>query len=155
FGQCVYREGMTTKNPRALVVGLGISGISAALGLRRAGWDPVLVEKAPQRRSGGYFVGLFGAGKAAANRLGITEGLRDRGSVDGTSYDTDRFGAPGRGLGFRDIPGSPWLMTRGDVEQAAFEALPDDVEIRFATVPTRIDQDADGVAVTLRTTADG
>ncbi|MEV4049475.1 FAD-binding protein, partial [Streptomyces sp. NPDC049744] len=44
---------------RALVVGLGIAGMSAAIGLRRAGWTPVIVERAPERRTGGYFVALF------------------------------------------------------------------------------------------------
>ncbi|NOL39862.1 FAD-dependent oxidoreductase [Kribbella sandramycini] len=138
-----------------MVVGLGISGTSTALALLRAGWTPVLVEKAPQRRSGGYFVGLFGAGKSAAARLGILDALHDRTAYDGRNYDSDRFGAWRAGLGFRDIPGEPWLMLRGDVERAAFEALPADVEIRYSTVPTNIAQDADGVDVTLANTADG
>jgi 2-polyprenyl-6-methoxyphenol hydroxylase-like FAD-dependent oxidoreductase len=142
----------TEQGRRALVVGLGISGIGAALGLKRAGWQPVLVEKASRRRSGGYFVGLFGAGKTAAQRLGILEGLHDRTAFDGVTYDIDRFGEWRQGLGFRDIPGEPWLMVRGDVEQAAFEALPADVEVRYSTVPTAIEQDADGVTVTLTDT---
>ena len=145
----------TQSSRRALVVGLGISGIGTALGLKRAGWQPVLIEKAARRRSGGYFVGLFGAGKSAAERLGILAGLHDRTAYDGVTYDMDRFGEWRRGLWFRDIPGEPWLMVRGDVEQAAFEALPEDVEVRYATVPTAIEQDADGVTVTLANTADG
>jgi hypothetical protein len=31
-----------TMQKRALVVGLGIAGMSAAIGLRRAGWTPVI-----------------------------------------------------------------------------------------------------------------
>ncbi|EWM13999.1 FAD-dependent monooxygenase [Kutzneria sp. 744] len=145
----------TERERRALVVGLGISGVGTALGLKRAGWQPVLIEKASQRRSGGYFVGLFGAGKTAAARLGMLDGLHDRTALDGVTYDMDRFGEWRYGLGFRDIPGEPWLMLRGDVEQAGFEALPADVEVRYATVPTSIDQDDDGVTVTLRNTEDG
>jgi 2-polyprenyl-6-methoxyphenol hydroxylase-like FAD-dependent oxidoreductase len=133
---------------RALVVGLGISGITAALQLRRIGWEPVIVEKAPRRRSGGYFVGLFGAGKAAADRLGLLDGLHDR-TPAATHLDLDRSGSRGAALSFRDLPGLPWLMVRGDVEQAAFEKLPHDVEIFYSTVPTEIEQDADGVDVTL------
>jgi 2-polyprenyl-6-methoxyphenol hydroxylase-like FAD-dependent oxidoreductase len=45
-------------------------------------------------------------------------------------------------------------MLRGDVEQALFEALPEDLEIRYSTVPTRIAQDTAGVDVTLLNTAD-
>ncbi len=145
----------TERQRRALVVGLGISGTSTALALLRAGWTPVLIEKAPQRRSGGYFVGLFGAGKTAAERLGILDLLHDRTAFEGRNYDVDRFGEWRGGFGFRDIPGDPWLMVRGDVEQAAFEALPAELEVRYSTVPTKIEQDADGVDVTLTNTADG
>ncbi|GAA3164589.1 FAD-dependent monooxygenase [Nonomuraea salmonea] len=133
---------------RALVVGLGISGIAAALRLRQIGWTPIIIERAAARRSGGYFIALFGAGRAGAYRLGILDGLTDRGP-DGARYDIDRAGRRRPGLSFRDLPGRPWLMTRGDVEAAGFAALPPDVEIRYATVPTRIEQDADGVNVTL------
>ncbi|MFC0547373.1 FAD-dependent monooxygenase [Kutzneria chonburiensis] len=136
---------------RALVVGLGISGIGTAVALARAGWRPVLIEKASGRRSGGYFVGLFGAGKSAAERLGLLKNLHDRTAFDGVTYDLDRFGEWRGGLGFKDIPGDPWMMLRGDVEQAAFEALPADVEIRYGTVPTAIEQDSNGVTVTLKT----
>lgn len=44
---------------------------------------------------------------------------------------------------------------RGDVEAAGFAALPSDVEIRYSTVPTRIEQDTDEVNVTLADTAGG
>ncbi|MEW9555870.1 FAD-dependent monooxygenase [Nonomuraea sp. NPDC050783] len=137
---------------RALIVGLGISGIATALRLRQIGWRPVIVERAPQRRLGGHFIALFGAGRAAARRLGILEQMADR-SADGTSHDIDRAGRRRPGLGFKDLPGRPWVMMRGDVEQAAFAALPPDVEIRYSTVPARIEQDAGGVDVTLTDTA--
>lgn len=40
-------------------------------------------------------------------------------------------------------------MLRGDVEEATFNALPDDIEIRYNTRPTAIWQNADEVRVTL------
>ncbi|MDT7729232.1 MAG: hypothetical protein QOI21_5808 [Actinomycetota bacterium] len=137
------------------MVGLGISGIATAVRLRQIGWTPVVIEKAPARRTGGYFVGLFGSGREAARRLGILDGLRDRTPYDGLNFDVDRLGNRRRGLSFRDIPGKPWLMLRSDVEGAAIAAMPADVEIRYSTVPTRIEQDDDGVDVTLTNTADG
>ncbi|USX48722.1 FAD-dependent monooxygenase [Lentzea sp. HUAS12] len=134
---------------RVLVVGLGISGITTALRLREIGWTPVIIERAPERRTGGYFVGLFGAGKAAARRMGVLDRIKDRTSVGGHNFEIDRTGNRRVSIGFRDLPGKPLMLLRGDVEQAAFEGLPDDVEIRFGTVPTAITQDADGVTVTL------
>jgi hypothetical protein len=55
---------------RVLVVGMGISGIATAARLHGAGWTPVIIERAPGRRSGGYMVALFGAGQIAAQRFG-------------------------------------------------------------------------------------
>ncbi|MGW0808136.1 FAD-dependent monooxygenase [Nonomuraea sp. NPDC002799] len=138
-----------SRRRRALVVGLGVSGIATAIGLRRIGWDPVIVERAPGRRSGGYFVVLFGAGQAAARRLGILDAIPDRSPPGGITYTVDRAGVRRPGLGFGDLPVSPRTMLRGDVERAAFAALPYDVEIRYATTPTHIEQDASGVEVTL------
>ncbi|MCF6469441.1 FAD-dependent oxidoreductase [Nonomuraea sp. MG754425] len=149
---------MTTSaqsSPRALVVGLGVSGISTAIALHQAGWRPVVIEKAAARRGGGYFIAMFGSGRIAADRLGILKGLRNRIPARRVNHDIDRAGRRRPGIGFADLPNGPWMMMRGDVERAAFDALPDDVEIRYATVPEAIEQDADGVTVTLRDTADG
>ncbi|ADJ47424.1 FAD-dependent oxidoreductase [Amycolatopsis mediterranei S699] len=136
-----------------MVVGLGISGIATALRLRQIGWTPIVVERAPARRTGGYFIALFGGGRPAAQRLGILENLHDR-VPNGSNYEIDRAGNRRPGAAYGDLPGSPWMMRRGDIEQAAFAALPGDVEIRYSTVPARIEQDADGVDVTLVDTTD-
>lgn len=140
---------------RALVVGLGISGIATALRLQQVGWTPVVVERAPERRRGGYFVALFGGGRSAAKRLGVIERLSDRVPPGGANYEIDRAGNRRPGLDYASLPGVPWMMLRGDAEEAAFAALPADTEIRYSTVPTAIEQDADGVDVTLTNTADG
>lgn len=139
---------------RALIVGLGISGLATALRLRQIGWTPVIVERAATRRRGGYFVGLFGSGRQAAKRLGIAEHLHDR-RPTGVVYNYDRKGNRRVGMSFDDLPGEAWTALRGDVEAAAFAALPAGVEIRYATVPTEIVEAGDTVAVTLHNTADG
>jgi 2-polyprenyl-6-methoxyphenol hydroxylase-like FAD-dependent oxidoreductase len=143
----------TTNRGRALVVGLGIAGIATAIRLRQIGWEPVIVERAPARRGGGYFIGLFGAGRSAAQRLGVLEHLHNR-DGKGVVYDIDRQGNRRVGMSFGDLPGVPWMALRGDVEAAAYAALPDDVEIRYSTVPAAITQDTDGVDVTLTNTTD-
>lgn len=141
---------MPTRNrKRCLVVGLGISGLATAIRLRQIGWEPVIVERAPDRRSDGYFVALFGAGQAAARRLGFDHAIPDRAVRDGSTHIVTRDGGRRPGLGFADLPGEQRMMLRGDVERAAFDALPGDVEIRFATRPTGIEQDESGVDVTL------
>ncbi|MVO85379.1 FAD-dependent oxidoreductase [Streptomyces sp. p1417] len=141
------------KGGRALVVGLGISGMAAAVRLRQVGWDPVVVERAPARRSGGYYIALFGSGVASARRLGVLERIGDRGGPQIALYDVDRNGNRRPRVNLGSFDGGPRPLLRGDVEQGLFAALPDDVEIRFSTVPTHIVQDGSGAVVTLRDTA--
>ncbi|MGV9308723.1 FAD-dependent monooxygenase [Nonomuraea sp. NPDC003727] len=145
----------TVRHGRALVVGLGIAGIATALRLREVGWEPVLVERAPARRSSGYFIMLFGTGIASARRLGVLEAIGDRRSPQLTTYEVNRAGRRSPGMSPADLPGKPRLVVRGDIEQALFSALPDDVEIRYSTVPTRITQDDSAATVTLHDTASG
>jgi 2-polyprenyl-6-methoxyphenol hydroxylase-like FAD-dependent oxidoreductase len=140
---------------RALVVGLGIAGIATALRLRQIGWEPVVVERAPARRSGGYFIMLFGTGAASARRLGVLDAIGDRNGPEVRNYSVNRAGRRTQGLTPSALPGAyrPRMLLRGDVEKALFEALPDDVEIRYSTVPTHIAQDETAAAVTLHDTA--
>ncbi|QRO01716.1 FAD-dependent monooxygenase [Archangium violaceum] len=145
----------TTPRRRVLVVGLGISGIATAIRLHKLGWEPVLIERAPERRKGGYFIGLFGTGQASARRLGVLDTLVDRNSPLMTTYEVDRANHRTRGMSFVDAPGAPLPLLRGDVENSLFSALPKDVEVRFATVPTRIEQGAQGADVTLTHTKSG
>jgi len=145
----------TSRKPRALVVGLGIAGAAAALRLHQIGWEPVVIERAPGRRSGGYFVGVFGTGVATAERLGVLEQIGDRTAPDTAGYEVDRAGRRSKGMSYGELPGHPRLVLRGDIEGALFEALPQDVQIRYDTVPVHIRQEAEAAHVTLRESASG
>ncbi|MEV5553972.1 FAD-dependent monooxygenase [Nonomuraea wenchangensis] len=147
---------------RALVVGLGIAGMSAAIGLRRAGWTPVIIERAAERRTGGYFIFLFPEGRQAAADLGISDHLHTRNPAwkeGGNTWALDRRGNPKPELGFLDQPG-PAAVLRGDIEAALWQSITDDgvedpVEVRFATTPIEIIQGVDGVQVLLENAGSG
>ncbi|MFC7329084.1 FAD-dependent monooxygenase [Marinactinospora rubrisoli] len=141
------------RTPRALVVGLGIAGTAAALRLRQIGWEPVVIERAPGRRSGGYFVGVFPTGVATAERLGVLDRISNRADPTSAVYEIDRAGHRHKGMGYDSLPGAPRMVLRGDIESALFDSLPPDLEIRYNTVPVDIRQDATGARVTLRDTA--
>lgn len=149
---------MNNTPPRALVVGLGIAGMSAAIGLRDAGWEPVVVERAPARRSGGYFVGLFPDGKQAARELDVLDTLHTRNPEGNTEWQVEADGSQQPGIGFLDQPGEPYAVMRGDIEAALWDRLQgagatrhgqSPVEIRFHTRPVEIVDRGDDVLVML------
>ncbi|UBU18408.1 FAD-dependent monooxygenase [Nonomuraea gerenzanensis] len=146
---------------RALVAGLGIAGMAAAIGLRQAGWQPVIVERAAGRRTGGYFVGLMPQGRQAAADLGISGHLHTRNPPGGgKAYSLTRRGTREPGLGFLHQPGAPAAVVRGDIEAALWQGLRGDgtsepVAVRFATRPVEIDDTGTEVRVLLEDTATG
>lgn len=125
----------------ALIVGLGIAGMSAAIGLRRAGWTSVIIERAPERRTGGYFINLTPEGIQAVDDLGL-DTLHTRDPERGTTWSLNRRGHRRPALGWLDLPGRPTAMVRGDVEAALWQQVrphgDDGVEVRFATAPLEI-----------------
>jgi 2-polyprenyl-6-methoxyphenol hydroxylase-like FAD-dependent oxidoreductase len=148
---------------RALVVGLGIAGMSAAIGLRRAGWTPVIVERAAERRTGGYFIFLFPEGVQAAADLGIADHLYTRNPdwrPGGNSWSVDRQGRRKPALGLLDAPGGQAAVLRSDIEAALWQSISGDgtegsLEVRFATTPVEITGRADGVQVRLEDAGTG
>lgn len=135
---------------RALVVGLGIAGMATAIRLEKAGWTPVIIERAPERRTGGYFIALFPEGVAAAERLGVNDDIIKRNRDDMVTLQVDRDGNREPGLGLSDQPGAPQSVLRGDIEAGLWQQVQDRVEVRFDTVPVALTQTADSVSVSLR-----
>jgi 2-polyprenyl-6-methoxyphenol hydroxylase-like FAD-dependent oxidoreductase len=134
-----------------LVVGLGIAGMSTAIGLHRAGWTPIIIERSPERRTGGYFIALFPEGRQAATDLGIADHLHTRNPVgDSATWAVNRRGKRHRSLGFLDQPGGPAAVLRGDIEAALWQSVSGaQIEVRFATTPDDITNRVDDVRVQL------
>ena len=144
---------------RALVVGLGIAGMAAAIGLAEAGWMPVIIERSRERRTGGYFVGLFPEGRRAAVELGISERLHIRNperKPEGNTWSIDGHGRRAPGLGFLDQPGDPAAVLRGDIEAALWHGICDHaVEVRFGITAIEIRDERGKVEVVLENSAGG
>lgn len=62
---------------RALIIGAGIAGLTAALELRRQGFSVVVAERAKSLRAEGYLIDFFGPGYDAAERLGLLPALAE------------------------------------------------------------------------------
>ncbi|WBB50668.1 FAD-dependent oxidoreductase [Verrucosispora sp. WMMA2044] len=138
---------------RTVIVGAGIAGLATALRLARDGWQPIVVERAPARRSGGYLVNLLGRGYDAAERLDLVPALAERALGLFTTVLVRADGRPKLTVPsvVAEAALGPRAMTvfRGDLEGVLYDAVRDRVEIRFGTTVDAVNQDADRVAITL------
>ena len=66
---------------RIAINGTGVAGPTLAWWLRRYGHEPVLFEKAPELRTGGYLIDFWGVGYDVAERMGILPELVQKGYV--------------------------------------------------------------------------
>lgn len=88
---------------RIAINGIGIAGPTLAYWLRRYGHEPVLFERAPAPRTGGYLIDFWGLGFDIADRMSLVPTLVER------AYEMQRLsmvGADGRevaGLDLRPI----------------------------------------------------
>lgn len=58
-------------NGTVLISGLGIAGPTLAFWLTAGGFEPTLIERAPQLRTGGYVIDLWGLGYDIVERMGL------------------------------------------------------------------------------------
>ena len=135
---------------RALIVGLGIGGMSAAIALTRQGWTPVIIERAPERRKGGYFIGLRDEGKNAAAALAVLDGMEKRTPDHIQFWDVRKNGTRKRIADLTQETNAPIAVLRGDIEEALWHGIKDKVEVRFGTTPVAIVNGTTQAQVTLR-----
>lgn len=121
-----------------LISGGGIAGLTLGILLRERGWNPLVIERAPAPRTGGYMMDFFGTGWDVAERMGLTDALRAvHYPVDAMRY-VDERGDPyltvpldrvRRAMGGRYV-----YLLRSDLEQLLLDrAKQIGVEVRFGT----------------------
>lgn len=140
---------MTGKN--VLISGASIAGATLAYWLRRHGFTPTVVERAPSIREGGYKVDVRGAALDVLRRMDLLDDVRARrtqvrgGSVVNAagkrvaSMDGDTFG----GRVHEDAE-----LLRGDLNTLLYKLTASEVEYRFDDSIRSLDEAADGVRVT-------
>jgi 2-polyprenyl-6-methoxyphenol hydroxylase-like FAD-dependent oxidoreductase len=67
------------KNLKVLISGTGVAGPCLAFWLARYGFQPVLIERAPKLRSGGYLIDFWGLGFDIAEKMGLLPALQREG----------------------------------------------------------------------------
>ncbi|NUR92188.1 MAG: NAD(P)-binding protein [Nonomuraea sp.] len=120
---------------RILISGAGIAGLTLAYWLRRHGMEPVVVERAPHGRLGGYGVDFFGTGYDVAERMGIVDRLTPhRLPIDSVDFVTASGRPTARltdALLERVIQGPHLPLMHTTLEDALLEVVDGQAEIRF------------------------
>jgi 2-polyprenyl-6-methoxyphenol hydroxylase-like FAD-dependent oxidoreductase len=143
------------RNNDVLISGAGVAGQALAIWLRRLGFTPVVVERAPAPRDGGQAVDLRGAAIEVARRTGILDAARAaRTGTRGMSY----VSSAGKRLAslngaFGVIGPEDVEIVRGDLVSILYEAARNDAEYIFDDSISGLTDTPDGVTVTFERSA--
>ena len=134
-----------------LISGAGIAGVTLAYWLLRRGFEPVLVERAPHFREGGYVIDFWSLGFDITERMQLIPTLRERGYVmDHLRYVNDD-GSTRTELGataIRRALGNRFLsILRGDLARSIYELVEGKVEAIYGDSVRALHEDASGVEV--------
>ncbi|MEU8953250.1 FAD-dependent monooxygenase [Streptomyces sp. NPDC048518] len=138
----------------ALISGASIAGLATAYWLNRCGYAVTVVEKASAPRSGGYPVDVRGTALEVVRRMGILRQLQDV-QVDLRRITfLDEDGATVASVNPHAVVGSvagrDLEVRRGDLTDALYGAVRNDVEFLFDTSVDTLDQSDHHVDVIFR-----
>ncbi|MER5222115.1 FAD-dependent monooxygenase [Streptomyces flaveus] len=148
------RDSRSTSRRKVLISGASVAGPALAFWLNRYGFAVTVVEKAGTLRDGGYPIDVRGTALEVVRRMGILPRLQDAhidlrrltfldgdgGEVASLNPHTVTGGVAGQDLEVR----------RGDLTDALYAAVRDDVEFLFNDSIDTLDQSGHGVDVTFR-----
>ncbi|GAA0404487.1 FAD-dependent oxidoreductase [Acrocarpospora corrugata] len=134
---------------RIVVVGAGLGGVAAAVGLHRLGHEVTLFERGSELREAGTGIVVMPNGLRALDALGLAEDVRGHVMRAGRAGLRDWRGRP---LLVTDAVqaqldvGAPALLDRAELHRVLRAPLPDGL-VRTATPVERLEPDAAGVTV--------
>jgi 2-polyprenyl-6-methoxyphenol hydroxylase-like FAD-dependent oxidoreductase len=139
------------QNRKVLIVGTGIAATTLAYWLNRYGFEPTLVERAEQLRTGGYVIDFWGVGYDVAEQMGLLPALNQAALPFEGLRIVDERGKRKSGFGrraIRSMLGRRYLsILRSDLAQEIYKALGGGVRTIFGDTVTRLQQDDAGVLV--------
>ncbi|MFJ8910498.1 FAD-dependent monooxygenase [Amycolatopsis sp. NPDC102389] len=129
-----------------LISGAGIAGPALAFWLRKRGFAPTVVERAPALREGGSAVDFRGEQMTLLKRMGILDDIRAKETAMGAQVIVDP-----RGKKVAQMPSVFFSgeveIERGDLTRILYDHTKDDVEYVFGDWITGLDEVSDGVDV--------
>lgn len=133
-------------------MGGGIGGLSAGIGLQRAGFEVIVLERMPELREVGSGLTLWTNAMRALGKLGVADTVRARGAVIERLENRDWRGEPFATLPIHKIGekfGAPCVsIHRAELQSALAAALPPGT-LRLGVQCSGFSQDDRGVTVQL------
>jgi 2-polyprenyl-6-methoxyphenol hydroxylase-like FAD-dependent oxidoreductase len=141
-----------------LISGAGIAGPTLAFWLKAAGFEPMLIERSPVLRAGGYVIDFWGLGYDIAERMGLLPEIHRNGYhvqemriVDDTNQRLAGFGT---GV-FTELTGGRYVtVPRSKLSRLLFQKVEDHVESIFDEEIVALEEARDCVRVRLRRTGE-
>src|SRR5437868_10152263 len=143
---------MSSKNTSILISGASIAGPTLAYWLKRYGFTPTVIERAPQLREGGYPIDVRHEAVQVARLMGIWSRLQqEKTTFDEVSFVNERNQRIGR-VNIQAVRKAFDLdvveIMRGDLAKVLYERTSDEVEYCFGDSIQALKQDEEGVDVT-------
>lgn len=143
---------MISKNKNILISGASIAGPTLAYWLKRYGFTPTVIERAPQLREGGYPVDVRFEAVQVAKLMGIWPRLQqEKTTIEEMSFVNERNQRISR-VNIQAVPKALGVdvleIMRGDLARTLYELTKDEVEYCFGDSIQALKQDEAGVDVT-------
>ena len=143
---------MTITNKNILISGASIAGPTLAYWLKRYGFTPTVIERAPQLREGGYPVDVRFEAVQVAKLMGIWPRLQqEKTTIEEMSFVNERNQRISR-VNIQAVPKALGVdvveIMRGDLARTLYELTKDEVEYCFGDSIQALKQDEEGVDVT-------
>ncbi|MFI7048003.1 FAD-dependent oxidoreductase [Streptosporangium sandarakinum] len=134
---------------RIVVVGAGLGGLAAAVGLHRLGHEVTLFERGAELREAGTGIVVMPNGLRALDELGLAEGVRGHAVHAARAGLRDRRGRPllvTDAVQAQQDVGTPAIVDRAELHRTLRAPLPADL-VRTSAPVECLEPDPDGVTV--------
>ncbi|MCB0189814.1 MAG: FAD-dependent monooxygenase, partial [Caldilineaceae bacterium] len=137
---------------KVLISGGGIAGLTLAYWLQKVGVTPVVVEQANGMRHNGYGVDFYSTGYDVAERMQLVDQLRPHQIRAQYLAYLNEQGEPAAKLALdtmRQVLGGKYMaLMHYTLEDVLYDAVRAQVEVRFNTAISALEQSADAVTAT-------
>jgi 2-polyprenyl-6-methoxyphenol hydroxylase-like FAD-dependent oxidoreductase len=143
---------MTITHKNILISGASIAGLTLAYWLKRSGFTPTVIERAPHLRAGGYPIDVRFEAVPIAQRMGIWPRLQQEKTKLRELWFMDERNRRMSGVNGQALRQAFDLevveIMRGDLAKVLYERTRDEVEYCFGDSIQELKQDEAGVEVT-------